>query len=169
LTSILLEGDGVFCDDKSRALLSHPSGLEAFRCAVWRVDVAGAFPKPRSELRQGPPLARFAVFRRSGRPSGGRGSDRTPRKRTFARPCRHLHIAGREGFHQLLRPDRPLLRQWSGPSVPRNWLDGELELGAVFMFNNWRVSYTQVFETPTFRGEQGGLHQFGSLALSARF
>jgi lipid A 3-O-deacylase len=56
-----------------------------------------------------------------------------------------------------------------GPSVPRNWLVGELELGAAFMFNNWRVSYTQVFETHTFRGEQGGLHQFGSLALSARF
>ena len=54
-------------------------------------------------------------------------------------------------------------------SVPRNWLDGELELGAAFIFNNWCVSYTQVFETPTFRGEQGGLHQFGSLALSARF
>ena len=50
----------------------------------------------------------------------------------------------------------------SGPSVPRNWLVGELELGAAVMFNNWRVSYTQVFETHTFRGEQGGLHQFGS-------
>jgi hypothetical protein len=57
----------------------------------------------------------------------------------------------------------------NSPSVPRNWLVGELELGAAVMFNNWRVSYTQVFETHTFRGEQGGLHQFGSLALSARF
>jgi lipid A 3-O-deacylase len=56
-----------------------------------------------------------------------------------------------------------------GPSVPRNWLVGDLELGGVVMFNNWRLSYTQVFETHTFRGEQGGLHQFGSLALSARF
>jgi lipid A 3-O-deacylase len=55
------------------------------------------------------------------------------------------------------------------PSVPRNWLVGDLELGGAVMFNNWRLSYTQVFETHTFRGEQGGLHQFGSLALSARF
>jgi lipid A 3-O-deacylase len=54
-------------------------------------------------------------------------------------------------------------------SVPRNWLVGDLELGGAIMFNNWRLSYTQVFETHTFRGEQGGLHQFGSLALSARF
>jgi lipid A 3-O-deacylase len=57
----------------------------------------------------------------------------------------------------------------NGPSVPRNWLVGDLELGAAVIFNNWRVSYTQVFETYTFRGEQGGLHQFGSLTLSARF
>jgi len=56
-----------------------------------------------------------------------------------------------------------------GPSVPRNWLVGDLELGGAVMFNNWRLSYTQVFESHTFRGEQGGLHQFGSLALSARF
>jgi hypothetical protein len=38
----------------------------------------------------------------------------------------------------------------SGPSVPRNWLVGDLELGAAVVFNNWRVSYTQVFETHTF-------------------
>ena len=57
----------------------------------------------------------------------------------------------------------------NGPSVPRNWFVGDLELGVAVMFNNWRLSYTQVFETHTFRGEQGGLHQFGSLALSARF
>jgi lipid A 3-O-deacylase len=57
----------------------------------------------------------------------------------------------------------------NGPSVPRNWLVGDLELGGAVMFNNWRLSYTQVFESHTFRGEQGGLHQFGSLALSARF
>jgi len=57
----------------------------------------------------------------------------------------------------------------SGPSAPRNWFVGELELGGAVMINNWRLSYTQVFETHTFRGEQGGLHQFGSIALSARF
>jgi hypothetical protein len=57
----------------------------------------------------------------------------------------------------------------NSPSVPRNWFVGDLEVGAAIMFKNWRVSYTQVFETQTFRGEQGGLHQFGSLALAGRF
>ncbi len=56
-----------------------------------------------------------------------------------------------------------------GSSVPRIPVVGELELGAAVMFSNWRVSYTQVFETHTFRGEQGGLHQFGSIVLSGRF
>ncbi len=57
----------------------------------------------------------------------------------------------------------------SNVSVPRNWLVGDFEGGAAVMFANWRVSYSQVFETHTFRGEAGGLHQFGSLALSGRF
>ena len=48
-------------------------------------------------------------------------------------------------------------------------LVGDVQLGAAIIYHGVRLSYTQVFETTTFSGEHGGLHQFGSLALSARF
>lgn len=57
----------------------------------------------------------------------------------------------------------------SSPSVSRKWDVGELEVGVAVMLRGVRVSYTQVFQTEEFRGQHGGLHQFGSLAASVRF
>ena len=45
----------------------------------------------------------------------------------------------------------------------------EAELGFAIMFRGLRLSYTQVIQTQEFHGQHGGLHQLGSLALSARF
>ena len=46
---------------------------------------------------------------------------------------------------------------------------GDLQIGAAIIYHGVRLSYTQVFQSTTFKGQHGGLHQFGSLALSARF
>lgn len=48
-------------------------------------------------------------------------------------------------------------------------LVGEMELGLGMMFWGARLTYTQVFQTQEFANQHGGLHQFGSLALSMRF
>lgn len=55
------------------------------------------------------------------------------------------------------------------PHVSIKPLVGELEAGVAIMMYGVRVSYTQVFQTEEFRGQHGGLHQFGSLAASVRF
>ncbi len=46
---------------------------------------------------------------------------------------------------------------------------GEFQMGLAVMAYGVRLSYTQVFQTQEYRHQKGGLHQFGSLALSARF
>jgi hypothetical protein len=48
------------------------------------------------------------------------------------------------------------------------WL-GEAELGLAVIYAGVRLSYTQVVQTQAFHGQHGGLHQVGSLALSAKF
>ena len=57
----------------------------------------------------------------------------------------------------------------SSPSVTLNPLVGELQAGFAVMAFGTRLTYTQVFQTQEFRHQKGGLHQFGSLALSIRF
>jgi lipid A 3-O-deacylase len=57
----------------------------------------------------------------------------------------------------------------SSPQASRKWDVGELEAGVAIMMYGVRVSYTQVFQTEEFRGQHGGLHQFGSLAAAVRF
>lgn len=57
----------------------------------------------------------------------------------------------------------------SGPSVEMNTLVGEGEIGFAVILKGVRISYTQVFQTTTFQGEHGGLHQFGSLLAQVRF
>jgi hypothetical protein len=37
------------------------------------------------------------------------------------------------------------------------------------IFYGARLTYTQVFQTQEFQHQKGGLHQFGSFALSVRF
>ncbi|MGO9787464.1 MAG: lipid A deacylase LpxR family protein [Stellaceae bacterium] len=46
---------------------------------------------------------------------------------------------------------------------------GEMEIGFAVIFGRARLSYTQVIQTEEVKGQQGGLHQFGSLALSLRY
>lgn len=57
----------------------------------------------------------------------------------------------------------------SSPHVSPKWDVGELEAGIAVIMYGVRVAYTQVFQTEEFRGQHGGLHQFGSLAASIRF
>jgi len=53
--------------------------------------------------------------------------------------------------------------------VDMNPLVGEAQVGAAFVFWGVRLSYTQVFQSQEFHGQKGGVHQFGAIALSARF
>jgi lipid A 3-O-deacylase len=57
----------------------------------------------------------------------------------------------------------------SSRSVTLDPFVGELQAGVAIMAFGTRLTYTQVFQTQEFRHQKGGLHQFGSLALSVRF
>ena len=57
----------------------------------------------------------------------------------------------------------------SSRSVTLKPLVGELEVGFAVMAYGTRFTYTQVFQTQEFQHQKGGLHQFGSFALSVRF
>jgi len=46
---------------------------------------------------------------------------------------------------------------------------GEAQFGFALLMFGTRLTYTQVVQTAEFRHQKGGLHQFGSLALSVRF
>ncbi|MCW3473826.1 lipid A deacylase LpxR family protein [Limobrevibacterium gyesilva] len=54
-------------------------------------------------------------------------------------------------------------------SVKRIPYVGEAQFGFAVLAYGARLSYTQVVQTQEFRHQKGGLHQFGSLALSVRF
>jgi lipid A 3-O-deacylase len=53
--------------------------------------------------------------------------------------------------------------------VKRQPYVGEGEAGLALIFGAARLTYTQVVQSEEFRTQKGGLHQFGSLALSVRF
>jgi lipid A 3-O-deacylase len=55
------------------------------------------------------------------------------------------------------------------PSVSLTPLVGEADFGAAITGNGFRVTYTQVVQSQTFHGEKGGMHQFGSLAMTLLF
>ena len=55
------------------------------------------------------------------------------------------------------------------PHVSKEPLLGEFEAGLAIMLYGVRVTYTQVFQTQSFRGQRSGLFNFGSLSASARF
>lgn len=46
---------------------------------------------------------------------------------------------------------------------------GTFDAGIAIIWHGLRFSYTQVFQTKRFQGEPGGIHEYGSLAVSARF
>ncbi len=56
-----------------------------------------------------------------------------------------------------------------GPSVDKRPYLGEVQAGLAAMFYGVRVTYTQTWQTESFKGQKSGLFNFGSLALSARF
>jgi lipid A 3-O-deacylase len=85
------------------------------------------------------------------------------------RPFAWYVFAGADG--QAVAHDITLNGNDYGTSVsvaPRP-LVGEFEGGVGLMAFGARLTYTQVFQTQEFVGQKGGLHQFGSLALSVRF
>ena len=53
--------------------------------------------------------------------------------------------------------------------VRRNWLLGAMEAGVAVIWHGVRLTYTQTWQTQSFRGQRGGLFNFGSLAMSVRF
>ena len=53
--------------------------------------------------------------------------------------------------------------------VRRNWLLGAMEAGVGVIWHGVRLTYTQTWQTQSFRGQRGGLFNFGSLAASVRF
>lgn len=55
------------------------------------------------------------------------------------------------------------------PHVRRNWLLGAMEAGVAVIWRGVRISYTQSWQTQSFRGQRGGLFNFGSLAASVHF
>jgi lipid A 3-O-deacylase len=46
---------------------------------------------------------------------------------------------------------------------------GQFDAGLAIIWHGVRISYTQVFQTKRFHGEVGGIHEYGSLNLAARF
>ncbi|HEX7390279.1 MAG TPA: lipid A deacylase LpxR family protein [Acidiphilium sp.] len=46
---------------------------------------------------------------------------------------------------------------------------GQFEAGVAIIWRGIRFSYTQVFQTRRFYGQNGGVHEYGSFAVSARF
>jgi len=54
-------------------------------------------------------------------------------------------------------------------SVSIKPLVGEVNFGVAVLGRGYRLSYTQVVQTQTFRGERGGAHEIGSLALTLLF
>jgi len=46
---------------------------------------------------------------------------------------------------------------------------GQLDAGVAVIWHGVRFSYTQVFQTRRYVGQVGGIHEYGSLAVSAKF
>ena len=53
--------------------------------------------------------------------------------------------------------------------VPRNPFLGELQAGAAIIWHGVRLSYAHTWQTASFKGQHGGLFNFGSLTASVRF
>jgi hypothetical protein len=53
--------------------------------------------------------------------------------------------------------------------VQHNWLMGEMQAGGAVLWHGVRLSYTQTWQTKSFKGQRRGLFNFGSLTASVRF
>ncbi len=57
----------------------------------------------------------------------------------------------------------------NSPHVGRNALLGSMEAGLAVIWRGVRLSYTQTWQTQSFRGQKSGLFNFGSLAATVHF
>ncbi|WP_459674297.1 lipid A deacylase LpxR family protein [Acidisoma sp. 7E03] len=57
----------------------------------------------------------------------------------------------------------------NGPSVDKKPFVGDFSLGLAVIWHGVRVTFSQTWETHEFTTQQGGLFDFGSVAVSARF
>ena len=89
---------------------------------------------------------------------------------TPSRPFAWYVFAGADGqgIARDLFLDGSTFRNRS-PSVDKRPYLGEFQAGLAAMFYGVRVTYTQTWQTESFKGQKSGLFNFGSLALSARF
>jgi hypothetical protein len=53
--------------------------------------------------------------------------------------------------------------------VQHEWLLGEMQAGVAVIWHDTRLSYTQTWQTASFKGQKRGLFNFGSLTASMRF
>jgi hypothetical protein len=54
-------------------------------------------------------------------------------------------------------------------SVDRKIAVADLLAGVALTWDRWKIAYAQVFRTREFDGQQGGVHEFGSVSLSYTF
>ena len=88
---------------------------------------------------------------------------------TPTRPFAWYLFAGVDGQavgYDMLLQAKPFR---SGPHVSTTWDVGEMQGGFAVMAYGMRLTFAYVAQTQEFRGQTGGLHQFGSAALSIRF
>jgi hypothetical protein len=88
---------------------------------------------------------------------------------TPTRPFAWYVFAGADGQavgYDMLLTARPFR---SGPHVSSVWDVAEIQGGFAVLAYGMRLSFAYVAQTAEFKAQSGGLHQFGSAALSLRF
>ncbi|GAJ29016.1 lipid A deacylase LpxR family protein [Acidomonas methanolica] len=87
-----------------------------------------------------------------------------------ARPISWYMFAGVEG--QAVAYDSTLQGNTvrnNSPHVSKVWDVGEIHAGLAVMWHGVRMSYSQVWQTPTFTASRSGLFNYGSVKLSVKF
>nr|WP_294512981.1 lipid A deacylase LpxR family protein [uncultured Rhodopila sp.] len=88
---------------------------------------------------------------------------------TPTRPLAWYVFAGVDGqavAYDILLENSPFR---GGPHVSTIWDVAEFQGGFAIMAHGMRLSFSYVAQTPEFHGQIGGMHQFGSAAISIRF
>lgn len=88
---------------------------------------------------------------------------------TPTRPFAWYVFAGADGQavgYDMLLQSRPFR---GGPHVTSVWDVAEMQGGFAVMAYGMRLTFAYVAQTQEFNGQSGGLHQFGSAAISFRF
>ena len=75
-------------------------------------------------------------------------------------------VDGQAVAYDLLLQSNPFR---SGPQVDPVWDVGEAQADFAILTYGMRFSFTHATQTQEFQGQHGGLHQFGSAALSVKF